>query len=251
MRSKRAFTLVELLVVIAIVAALVALLLPAMQSARAAARRTQCMSNMRQVGLGLQNYATAYRGRLPEVSDHGFDDESWIHALAPFMERVDSVRVCPDDPQQDHRLAERETSYVLNGFLVVVKEHDEHEHEHEGDEDHDEHGPYYDDHDHHVHRGKIPGAVDNINKIRSASRTIALFEATDQVHADHVHSYNWFNEDAIDKDHVFDVVTAEVAVDRHNGSTANYLFTDAHVETIGSDQIHDWCHEPFDFARPQ
>ena len=249
MRSKRAFTLVELLVVIAIIAALVALLLPAVQSARAAARRTQCMSNMRQVGVGLQNYASAFRGRLPEISDHGFDDESWIHSLAPFMEHADSIRICPDDPQHDHRLVERETSYVFNGYLAVFKEHDEHEHEeNEEHEEHEGHGD--DDHDYHARRGKIPGSVDNINKIKSASRTIALFEAADQVHADHVHSYDWFTEPAIAKDHVFDVVAAEVAVGRHNG-TANYLFVDAHVETITSAQIHDWCHEPFNFAKPQ
>ena len=66
-----------------------------------------------------------------------------------------------------------------------------------------------------------------------------------------MHAYGWFNEDAIANGYVFDVVAAEAAVNRHNGSAANYLFMDVHVETIGSDQIHDWCHEPFDFARPQ
>jgi prepilin-type N-terminal cleavage/methylation domain-containing protein len=71
---KRGFTLIELLVVIAIIAVLIALLLPAVQAAREAARRAQCASNLRQIGLAMQNYHTALAvfplGRLRGTIDH-------------------------------------------------------------------------------------------------------------------------------------------------------------------------------------
>ncbi len=68
MKARRGFTLIELLVVIAIIAVLIALLLPAVQSAREAARRIQCVNNIKQLGLGLHNYISA-AGALPPGID--------------------------------------------------------------------------------------------------------------------------------------------------------------------------------------
>src|SRR5688572_27450729 len=96
-RSRRGFTLVELLVVIAIIGILIALLLPAVQAAREAARRTQCNNNLKQIGLGIQNFHDIRQEIVPAwlSTDAGVNGNAagsdgraaWTLLILPFMEQ--------------------------------------------------------------------------------------------------------------------------------------------------------------------
>jgi prepilin-type N-terminal cleavage/methylation domain-containing protein len=92
--KQRAFTLVELLVVIAVIGLLVALLLPAIQAAREAARRSQCKNNLKQIGLALQNYESAKKAFPPGFVSHApaLNEEGtgpgwgWGAHILPYLE---------------------------------------------------------------------------------------------------------------------------------------------------------------------
>jgi prepilin-type N-terminal cleavage/methylation domain-containing protein/prepilin-type processing-associated H-X9-DG protein len=92
--GRRGFTLIELLVVIAIIGVLVALILPAVQSAREAARRTQCINNLKQLGLAIQSYHDTHRALVPG-GIFGRADGSTVDHLTPW-----AVLLLPDLEQR-------------------------------------------------------------------------------------------------------------------------------------------------------
>jgi len=140
-KKPKAFTLVELLVVVAIIGVLVGLLLPAVQAAREAARRMQCGNNLKQLGLAMHNYESAFRCLPSGRTSLGLSPHA---ALTPFLEqgntgeRIDfssawnsphnaaaaviavPAFVCPSDPQSQNPVGWAGTNYRFNQGTEVL-----------------------------------------------------------------------------------------------------------------------------------
>jgi prepilin-type N-terminal cleavage/methylation domain-containing protein/prepilin-type processing-associated H-X9-DG protein len=229
MRRRSAFTLVEVLVVIAIIAVVMALLLPAVQNARAAARRSQCLNNLHQIGLGVMQYAGTHKGHFPWTY-HAGASQSWITTLAPFMENVNNVRLCPEPTQTGNQRALATssgfigTSYVINEYLAYAT--------------------------------SDGYSVLNINRLKNKTRMIVLFEGADGLSAtdDHVHTSLWYTPFDIARGQVWMRMTQEINPLRHLGNSANYLFADGHAETIPEQTVYAWMQNDIangtNFARP-
>jgi prepilin-type processing-associated H-X9-DG protein len=200
------------MVVVAVIGALAALTIPVVGSVRVTAHRAQCASNMRQIGLALLAYAADHAGKLPPTTHTtaGMADgryESWIYKLAPYLGDVDAVRVCPaDNEARKARILQSDglTSYTLNDIVFDPED------------------------------GMPP--YNRLNLIPKPGQTMILFNVSDdrQIRRgwDHAHCTEWTSWSAL---------LADVEVDRHRRGdratnrlkgSANYLFADAHVQTI-------------------
>lgn len=225
---RKAMTLVELLVVIAIIGVLVGLLLPAVQSARAAARSSACKSQMRQIGLAILRYCDDHDGEFPRNVHFEDGRQSWVQSLAPYVESVDAIRICPEDPLADERLAIKATSYVGNDYIIND-----------------------------IASDQVTDKVRYLRQVSTTHRTMAVFEISDAISAapedtivEHAHASEWFSPLNIQRKRVAKVLQGDIQLDRHLGGS-NYLFLDGHVETIAASQVTDWIDESFNFAAPQ
>jgi len=127
--TRKAFTLVELLVVITIIGMLMALLLPAVQAAREAARRATCVNNQRQLSLAMLNFESTRRYFPGWQNDLGSRNASWVVMLFPYIERNEvwdqwmdgssptpriNLMVCPSDPPTTTAAGSAVNAYVVN-----------------------------------------------------------------------------------------------------------------------------------------
>jgi prepilin-type N-terminal cleavage/methylation domain-containing protein/prepilin-type processing-associated H-X9-DG protein len=223
------FTLIELLVVIAIIAVIASLLVPALALAKEKARRVQCASGTRQIGIAMQMYADENRGYFPGAG-HGLEARtvSWIQTLRPWLPRLESVSVCPSDRLRSGRLQHSTTSYILNGYIAI-----------------DNISPF----------GEKLESFRRLSHLRNPSRTMTLFEISDSIppdeFIDHAHSRSWAGR--------WDHVIAEIQPDRHrsgrvnadhSNGTANYLFADTHIESLHASQLKRRIDSEDNFAMP-
>jgi prepilin-type processing-associated H-X9-DG protein len=185
------------------------------QASRAAARCTQCKSNLHNLGLGILQFVDTHGGRFPWTY-HAGNDRTWIVTVAPFCEDVDSIRLCPDDPKGPDRVNPtitglRGTSYVINEYVS--------------------------------YKTKDGFSVLNIKKMASTNRVIVLFEGANEgrsIKLDHVHCSNWYSPSDIAMNQVWETILAEVNPNQHQDVCSNYLYADGHVDSISRETFAAW-----------
>lgn len=122
MRARKGFTLIELLVVIAIIAILAAILFPVFARAREKARQSSCLSNVKQLVLGVMMYAQDYDETLPGYHFVGSPTEynQWFEVIEPYVKN-EQIFVCPSDSNAD--MSAGDPSYGWNYRFISYGTH--------------------------------------------------------------------------------------------------------------------------------
>lgn len=212
-KRPRAFTLVELLVVIGIIGLLIALLLPALNKARQAAGRAACLANLRSLAQAQAVYAVVNHNRLVTAGTTEDIQGSWIGALQPYSQHP-LARRCPADrsPYFDQPFpstsAYRTTSYAINDYVSPT------------------HSPVMD-------------PVHKITQVKHSSGVIQFAELAETgtyASADHIHVELFYNV-ALPTQTLTNL-GKQLPLTRHGSRKAgwdsllNYAFLDGHAETL-------------------
>ena len=207
-KSFKAFTLVELLVVISIIAILLAILIPALNKARQQAKKVVCSSNMRQMGVALQCYFQDNECHLPAGHSCNINDPNqyWLKILSKYLKQ-DLLFICPADTAKDFvdwtkplssQPDKRLSSFVINALLDPET------------------------------------GYDCLKKIKNPKYCIYVSEKPsepDWAAVDHIHPNSWaFKTDKAKK---------YVAWDRHF-KKSNYLFADGHAQMLKIEETYSW-----------
>lgn len=212
------FTLIEMLVVVTIILLLMGLTAGGVSRALLSARRTQCMSNMRQIGLGILTYATEHRGRLPPTRHSASADEAWITVLAPYLGDMDQIRISPADPNGAERLRRGGTSYIVNDIVF---------------------DPLTD-----PFGNLMPGAIRGLTDLTDPTRTLLAFVVSDNrgtgATNDHTHARQWTNWVRFLSDVEADRFRrGNRSSDRTRGDS-NYLYADGGVQNLRAPVMKEW-----------
>ena len=197
-KTLSAFSLVELLIAISLITMLAALSVPAMQQTFASAQTTRCATNLRVLGQATLLYAADHGMVLPATSHAAPDgSESWTNTLQPYASGPVTFQ-CPVDENRP-----RPRTYVMNDFLTKNPHP----------------APFLD--------------YSSLLKIDRQMDTVLYVEAdkSTSISIDHFHFSEYFQTEIPAAD-----FAQKVGVTRHAGK-ANYLFVDAHVETLHWDQV--------------
>ena len=225
---KRAFTLIELLVVIAIIAILAAILFPVFAQAKAAAKKTTCLSNMKQIGLASMMYLNDYDGAYPQVkqsdaqpdvddADGSIEDPDYGSVFALIFPYTGGGTITEDDISKQklfacasdsnpfgtdcHTInpeAPPVSSYLINGYFVW---------------------------------GLTETALDKPASTIYFAERRSEAEAGAEPFCDDIY-HPWFNPtNAVAPENEMDPFTGAIATHRHT-NVANYVFAEGHVKSL-------------------